>query len=1217
MIIMTTMTINEMRSKVWATVKGNGSYTWKDICSMKREELEAMMSTKGDSLLDSSIFETIHAPETIGDVTFTGKRLRKDIVERNYEKKCSSMSKFEVERAKAEIISRAEILGCTPDLSWEEIYNTHKDLQHRVCHQKREITKQIKVCGYNLTPDCESGYFTFDLSKVMDVADIKNDTDIKEWLFEVAVPYADLMETCDSLGVNLVTFDPEEIPVPGNMDLKGALNHAYKYGMIDVSTGDKYFPIGLSASKARSGGVIWLANVGDWNAMEKLRAQVLHLTQEEYDNMKKDKCVIAKFETGSIGMRTSSVINVSKAGAKLRGNNNVLKNIKCKVIPDIVSNVQLKTLEPDKGVVGEMKPFSFNVVDREYEVIYSDGSSLIKLQKFIDILHQAGEITDKQYQMFTTKWAESDYDVSILHNDEEMYKFLTSKDFKCLMQVRFFGGVKGTVIPVAEMDGDERLADVDMLVFKKSAKYISEDAPFEVINFPHKKERAQLNYQFVQSTVTDGKVLIKGAEKAFENVKDVLKSADNALKFVAGVRGLNDEGDDLLTKLANDLETEPRLITEHYHHQQILNKVEKFVKEVGYGRIPVNGAFKYIISDPVWLYHQAMGDDFESALNTGEVYCNGIDGFEAGMWRSPMIHYSEPQKVTCKDIDYLWMYKDIIVLNVKDAIAPALGGADFDGDKCLIIVDYRDDSFESDFVQQIQSPGYIVYDEGNTAPKVDNNIENRIKYYVDLSTPNRTGVITNWATCANDLMINAQLNNDTKTYNWFKRLLVRLRFAQGWEIDLPKTGVSADGPDGDMLPVNYCKPAMKPQWFVDMCGYNGRPTTTVTKDGKSIVYKGNSPMEQLHQYAEEFWSSIIAGQIVTPNTMLEVIGATLTETERNAFETVKNQVIEYERLYRNETRNIISLMNNGVISDEEQKLMFENLIDIHRNSLNSLLGGDITSDVVAYACYYASNFRKSADGNNEKVSGKRSYGWVCYYAETLALLYRNNNGMSLIALPDKEMDNVEIIDGELLIDGKFVRQVEYPDGSYSIKVIDDKPFIVVPKILPVITEEEKRQAEIAYANKLFSFECATFTAYNQHLNSEQFIDTIKANNNSFDIVLLTNGSVALCMNGLVYASIKECPSEIINKRVSLSSHSDLLFIPKAQRKTTLMKDDTYAYCKMLRFTVMIRVGESIDTNISVPETNYFSTPSNDYYQGVEDPSMSYDYDELMKMYGLN
>lgn len=669
------MKVNELRSKVWATVKGNGSYSWKDICSMKREELEAMLSQK-DTV---EYLEKFAEPETIDGVTFTGKRLPVAVVEADFEQKCSKMSQFEIDRAKQEIVSRAEILGTVADLSWQNIFYTHKNLQHRTCPQKRETTKQVKICGYNLIADCKSGYFTFDLSKVIDVTNIKNDTNIKEWLFEVAVPYADLMDTCNRLDINLVTFDPgteNDFPVPSNMTFKQALNHAYKYGMVDVSTGDKYFPIGLSASKARSGGVIWLANVADWNDMEKLRAEVLHLTQEEYDNMKKDKCVIAKFETGSIGMRTSSVINVSKAGKKLRGSNSVLNDIRCKVIPDIVKNVTLNTLEPDKGTVGDMKPFAFNLVEREYEVVYSDGSSLIKLQKFVSILHQAGEITDKQYQMFTTKWAESGYDVDILHEDEEIYKFLTSKDFKCLMQVRFFGGVKGTVIPVAQMDGDERLADIDMLVFKKSAKYISENAPFEVINFPHKKDRAKLNYQFVQATVTDSNVLIKGAQKAFENVKDVIKSADNALKFVAGVRGLNnDEGDDLLTKLANDLETEPRLITEHYHHQQLLNKVEKFVKEVGYGRIPVNGAFKYIISDPVWLYHQAMGDDFESALNAGEVYCNGIDGFEAGMWRSPMIHYSEPQKVTCKDVDYLWMYKDIIVLNAADAIAPALGGA--------------------------------------------------------------------------------------------------------------------------------------------------------------------------------------------------------------------------------------------------------------------------------------------------------------------------------------------------------------------------------------------------------------------------------------------------------------------------------------------------------------------------------------------------------------
>lgn len=1208
---MAMMTINEMRSKVWATVKTEGNFTWKEICSMDKANLEVLLFQHNAT---DSFLETYQEAETIDGVTFTGKRLSAKFVEERFKEKCSNLSSFEIERSKEEIALRAATLDSEPVYTWAEIWNTHKDLQHRVCHQKREITKQIKVCGYNVVPNLETGYFEFDLSKVMNVIDIKNDTNLKEWLFEVTVPYADLMETCDSLGVKLITFDPEEMPVPSNMELKGALTHAYTYGMVDVSTNDKYFPIGLSASKARSGGVIWLANVPNWLAMEKLRAKVLHLTQEDYEKMKESNCTISKFETGSIGMRTSSVINVSKAGAKLRGDSSILKNITWKIVNDIIKKVELNRLEADNNVTGDMKPFSFSLNKEADSVNYSDGSSLIKLQPYMDILHQAGEITNKQYTMFTTKWAKSGYNTATLREDEEMNRFLTSKDFKPLMQVRFFGGVKGTVIPVAEMDGDDRLKDTDMLIFAKSKKYISEDAPFEIINFAkNKKEQAQLNYQFIQSSGATGEVLIKGAQKAFENIKNVLTSADSALKFVAGMRGLNDEGAELMTKLANDLEVEPRLITEHYHHQQILNKVEKFVKEVGYGRIPVKGSFQYIITDPVWLYHQSMGDDFESVLEAGQVHCSGVNGYEAGLFRSPMIHYSEPQKVECVDVDYLWMYKDLVVLNGKDAIAPALGGADFDGDKVLKIIDYRDDSFESLFVQSILMPGYIIYDKGNDTPPVENNIENRIKYYVNLSTPNRTGQITNWATCANDLMINAQAKDDKKSYDWYKRVLVRLRLAQGWEIDLPKTGVSADGPNGDMLPIDFCKPVMKPQWFADKCKYEGRMCAVTNKEGKSIVYKGISPMEQLHQYAEAFWSEIASGKTIVPNTMLEVIGATLTEEERNAFETVKDQVIEYERLYRNETRNIMNLMVNGVLSEEEQKLMFESLIELHRNNLNSLLGEEVTADVVAFACYYAANFRKNAEGNNEKVSGKRSYGWVCYYEESLALLYRNSNGMSLIALPDKEMDNIEVIYGELLIDGKFVKEVEYPDGSYSIKVIEDKPFIVVPKILPTITDEKKRESEIAYASKSFSFECAAFTAYNQKLNSEEFINAIKVNNNTFDIVLLTNGSIAICMNNMIYSTIKQCPSEIVNKRVVLSSYGDLLFIPKAKRSTTLMKDETFAYSKMLRFTVMIKVGEAIDTNIVVPDDTSNST----IYDSSIESYADIDYDSLAKQFGWN
>ena len=1217
------MKINDLRKTLYN--KETNTYSWKEICSMNKEALLNALFPNG--------LEAYAKEEVIGNVTFTGKKLTsgaleavKVVNEKDFKKKCSKLSEFEIQRATNEIRENVDDEDYVP--TWEEIWNTHKELQHRVCHQKREIATQVQVFAHNLKYNTKSGYYEVNLSKKKKASE-SSESYSKEWLFEIAVPNSDLVQTCKDLQVDLISFDPEDIkdfPRPNKpnsdkkVDPKFALKQLYKYGLKDISKekNNLYFPIGLSASKARSGGVVWLANVPNWTEMEKLRAKVLHLTDEEYKRMKKDPCVIAKFETGTIGMRTSSVINVSKAGEKLRGSN-ILKDIKIKVIPDIVHKRVIKTLEPDTTATGEFKPFKFKLASREQEINYSDGTSIIKLQKYIDILYQAGEITIKQYLMFTTKWKESGYDINILRDDEDLYKFLTSKDFKALMQVRFFGGVKGTVLPVAEMDGDERLADTDMLVFKKSAKYITNnDAPFEIINFSKvKPEKATLNTQFVQCTI-DAKradILIKGAEKAFKEVINVLKDPASTLKFIAGMRGLNDDGEDLMTKLANDIEVEPRLITEHYHHAKILKKVEKYIKEIGFGKIPVKGNFKYIIVDPVYLYHQAMSDDFESDLKTGEVYCNHVNGFEAGMWRNPMVHYSEPQKVMTKDVNYLWMYKDIIVLNPYDGIAPALGGADYDGDKCLFIVDYCDGSFESDFVQQIKMPGYIIYDEGHSAPKVENNISNRLDYYVALSNKNRVGDIANWVTCTIDLMNDAELEERIEIFIWYKNVLIRLRYGEGWEIDLVKTGVTADGPNGDMLPKKYCKPLYKPLWFVDMREYQKREistTTTIKQDDGteeeiSIVYKGNSPMQQLHDYAETFWAKIQNGGIVKPDTVLPIFELGLTEKEMNAFETIKSTVIEYERLYRNESFNI----KNKGLGENEVKAEFEKLIQKHETSLNSLLDGDVTTDVVAYACYYAANFRKNSKNKNEKIDGSRSYPWVCYYQQILSLLYRNNNGMSLISLPDREMDNIEVINGELFIDGKFIQGVDYPDGSYSLKLIDNKPFIVVPKQLPVITEEEKRQAEIAYANKQFMFECSKFTNSNQKVNSEQFIEIIKANNNCFDILVLENGSVGICMNNLVYAIIRECPRTLYNKKVVLVNHSDLLFIPKAKRSTTLMKDDKNAYSQNLKFTVMIKVDEEVDTNIIIPEPEY-TEDEYAYSNSYDDMST----EDLMKLYGM-
>lgn len=1142
-----------------------------------------------------------------------------------YAYKYSKLSEFDIEKAKQMIIEETAE-DVEPDLTWRAVYHAHKCLQRRTFKVKREIVKRTKVCSYNLHCNYQTGYFTFNLNNVVnDLEELATERELKKYLYKISAPYSDMLETADRLGVNMISFVPGTYKdvkgiIPKGMTFEKFLERVYTFGLQETSTGDKYLPIGLSASKARSGGIIWMANLSDWNAVERFRAEVLHLSFEEYQKTLKDKVVIAKYETGTIGMRTSAVINVSKAGVDLRGNNDVLKNIRYKVVPDIRKDIEVDILESTDAPEGkpEMKPFSFKKVRKAMEIIPSDGSSIIKLQKYVDILHQLGKITDKQYEMFSFKWKFYNYDPKMLWEDKDLRRFIKSKEFTAVLQVRFFGGVKGTVIPVAEMDGDPRLADTDMLIFKKSAKYISDEAPFEVINWAKRKSEAQLNYQFVQSTVTDPNVLIKGADRAFETLDDVLTDPAKALKFIGGIRHLDDDAEmALMTKLANDLEAEPKLLHEHYHFNKLCGLVEKRVKETGFGKIPVKGAFQYIISDPVWLYHMAMGDTFESELKAGEVFYQGINGYTAGLWRSPMIHFSEPQKAMCKYVDYLWMYKDIVVLNPYDAIAPSLGGADYDGDKVLIIIDENDESFESLFVQQIQSPGYIICDDGGTAKPVANTISNRIKYFIALSVPNKTGQITNWATSANDLMINGKSLGDKALEKWNGLVLIRDRLAQEWEIGKPKSGIGAEGPDGDMLPVKgsySCKPSTNPQWFVDKCKYEKRPVKVVDKEGKSLVHKSIAPMAKLHEHAEKYWDKIQdTVKKLDAITIDGVMKLSLTEEDMEAFESIKLQVMEYERLYRNQIKTLMNLNSEGLIDDFNLEL--EELIGNHYRCLNSLIGGKVNSDVVAYACYYAANNRFTEDGKIARVDGSRSYPWTCYYAETLSLLYRNNNSKSLVALPNREMETVEILGGELYIDGKFVKEISYPDGSYEIKEIDSKPYIMVDREV-----NPEPPTTVVYGNRQYQFECSRFTMYNQKVNSEEFMNIINKNDKKFDIKLLDDGTTGICIDGKLYAIIQVCPQALLNKKVALAKNmenTDLCYVPKRKTKTTVMKNSKLAYKQMLEFTVII-VGEADEQEIEIINENkivredYDYGDYNDYslnnYEPIYDDSTYVDYD---------
>lgn len=1166
--------INQLRSEVWATEKGNHKLTWKDVCKMNATELQKRLDKKVKKLT---------RPDLICDVNEDGRLvLKKEIVDKQYKGYIKKMSKFDVNRVKSIIVDET-FEGCTPDLSDKNIWETFQMLNTRTIKSKRETTSLLKIAGCHI--NFNGTDYVFDTNDYVPLSKVNEKTDLTKHFTKVMTPNSDLMQTCKDLGINIITFDPEGIQADH-------LWNIYSNGLLEVRDGKRFFPIGLSASKARVGGVVWMVNANNWMEVEKIRAQVLHVSFDKYVEMMSKPVVIAKSETGTIGMRTSSVLNIS-AIAKKTKNSEVLKNLKIKVVDDIIVKSSINVgMRITKEGTGVNKAFNHKLLkNEEIELIPSDGSSIMKLSSYVSVLHQAGFISNVQFEEFTRIWTEANYDVSILSTDSWMQKFFSGKNWKSLLQVRFFGGVKGTVIPVPEMDGDPRLADIDMIAFGKSVKYISNDAPFEVINFPHLNS-ATLNYQFCQSTAENAELLIKGAKAALEDTKKVLTDAAYACKFMGAIRNINDglndeEIDDQATKIANDLEVEPRLLNDVYHSESIKDRLDKFVKGVSFGKIPVKGAYRYVISDPIFLYRRAMGEDFESELKAGQVYVDGIDGYEAGMWRSPMIHYSEPQRAMCKDVNYLHIYKDIIILNPYDAIAPSLGGADFDGDKFLTVIDYKDGSFESDLVQAIQMPGYILMDDFGSAPKVENNIKNRISYYVTLSKKARVGQITNWATCVNDLRLNRE--KGTKEYNWLNIVLMTLRSSQMAEIDSVKTGITADGPDGDLMPQEYCNPKRQPQWFVELKKWQGRPLSSVN------VYHSNSPMQKLYDYVMKFYNEeILEG--FQARGILEVIGQSLSKEEIAAFATIKDTVISYETQYRQEMKQLITLKEKGCVGEEDsENSMFDNMRDRYRTALDSLIQGSVTSEVVAYACYYAANTR----ANNGKISGKRSFPWFCYYAEMLNLLYRNGNSIMLVSLPDIEMEFVQVKNGTLLIDGNVVKTgVPYPDAIYGIKEIEEKPYIVVPRPRPA-----KVVKEIS-SEKEYMFSVSRFMKENQGVNSEELIRRIHENGDVVDIVMDNLGNINMVINSDVYGAIKDCPLPLVNQNVRIKSHSELTFIPKAVRSTTVMKNDVEAYSQYITLNCNIIKGTDIKISIDTPADGIYSNREYD-----EEGEQNYDYYE--------
>lgn len=277
--------------------------------------------------------------------------------------------------------------------------------------------------------------------------------------------------------------------------------------------------------------------------------------------------------------------------------------------------------------------------------------------------------------------------------------------------------------------------------------------PLEICNFlKPKKGMVNLNPQFIESLEWENpNALIDIVRDLLQKAEESVDDPAKALEF-HHVLGQQSE---VASNLVDAITTSSSLINEVQIQKWRLDQYMKLVNDLEIGRIPVPGTYTYMISDPNGFLNATFGMELPE-LEAGQFVYNQLT-CKAGMFRSPLIHPFEAQKVQLCEFQPYWYLHDVAVFNIKDGTADNMGGADFDGDTCAVI---PDNTWQGKIiVDGIRNIDHDVWEPAQKAQKVyfrpnANDAEamkNLINHLVASSKVDRTGIITNHASRALDI----------------------------------------------------------------------------------------------------------------------------------------------------------------------------------------------------------------------------------------------------------------------------------------------------------------------------------------------------------------------------------------------------------------------------------------------------------------------------------
>ena len=631
----------------------------------------------------------------------------------------------------------------------EYIQNTISEFSVSVFSKKlkKENTEIIKMSMSDLTFNTNS--IEFDSTKAVklvasDVDALDYSADYKQMMRVVESSEDAISRMLQTKGLSSVVInlgDQSDAPEE-QQQLDAMKTRIFTEGFTDKATGKHYMFGFQNPSSSRKANFMFV-EAKDWDDVLDLWYDITGL--ENWDGLikafsdKSGKVIMSKF-LARVSSRGSNSFDLNKLDPEL---SKLVNAFNVKYVKDTETQVfkDYKTLKAP-GILEMVKGESREITD-------GDGQGIISFTGAAILAAILRRISKNELEYFITEFRKIDLNVHNIKVGSRLDKI--TKKIPAVFQIRH-GSKKGLLVRW-NLEAHEETKNYQAIIPESVRKYQDGEwskQPLEVCNFLKKKGQwVYMNPQFIAALQWDSPNKLNELVRHWAQYeKDSVNNIAKAMEFHNMIKSSDDEENaTVASNLVTALRTHESLKNDFQVLKWRKEQYEKFSIDMSIGRVMVHGQYTYMIFDPNYLLNQWF-DMHLPVLQSGEFYHNGKE-CEAALFRSPLIAPFEAKRVQLVNNEEYRYLADTVVFNGFDGAADDMGGGDHDGDTCAVICNDTPDG--KLIVDGVRDCGYVVWEHGENAERIEFSIDNLINHLVKSAKVDRTGIITNHATRALDI----------------------------------------------------------------------------------------------------------------------------------------------------------------------------------------------------------------------------------------------------------------------------------------------------------------------------------------------------------------------------------------------------------------------------------------------------------------------------------